>query len=277
MTNPICRELRVLSLQAHSAPDAPGGQLFTLRLASPGWESWLPGQFVMLRPGTVNADVFWARPFSISRADSSELRVIFQVAGRGTDLLRRVRSGDMLDVWGPLGNGFAVSEKGPTLLLAGGIGIAPFVGYIERHPAPWTLSLDFGHRLPLDCYPFADCRMVEARSHLECGLDDLACFLGILEKGIADVAAREGLALACGPMPFLRSVQKFALAHKAQVQLSLETRMACGCGVCLGCVVRAAPEGGHGEGPPAPGQFRHVQTCTCGPVFRADQVDLSTA
>jgi dihydroorotate dehydrogenase electron transfer subunit len=280
MTRPICRELRVLSLKAHSAPDAPGGQLFTLLLESPGWESWLPGQFVMLRPGNANGDVFWARPFSICRADSSELRIVFQVAGRGTDLLRQVRSGDVLDVWGPLGNGFSVSEKGPTLLLAGGIGIAPFVGYIERHPAPRTLHLDFGHRLSLACYPFADCAAIDACSYLERGPDDLVFFLGVLEDGIRDMAVRGGLALACGPMPFLRSVQRFAVAHKARVQLSLETRMACGVGVCLGCVVKAAPPGGEhsdADEAPAPEQFRHIQTCTCGPVFWTSQIVLSNA
>ncbi len=277
-TPPICRELTVLSLESHSDPDAPGGHLFTLRLGSPGWDAWLPGQFVMLRPKNMGGDLLWARPFSISRSDASELRIVFQVAGRGTELMRGLRPGDVLDVWGPLGNAFAVSESGPTLLLAGGIGIAPFVGYIEKHPAPQTLRLDFGHRQPLGCYPFADCSLIETRSHLECGPEDLACFLDTLEAGIRDTAEKNGLVLACGPMPFLRSVQKFARRYEARAQVSLETRMACGVGVCLGCVVKAAgAEGGHAQSPASPEAFQYVQTCTCGPVFWAGQVDLATA
>ncbi len=282
---PVCREVPVISLERHSAPQTSGGaattggDLYTLRLASPGWDRWLAGQFVMLRPKHMGGDLLWARPFSISRADSAELRIVFQMAGRGTDLLRQIRPGDVLDVWGPLGNAFAVFEAGPTLLLAGGIGIAPFVGYIEQHPAAQTLRLDFGHRQPLDCYPFADCTMIDARSHLECGPDDLACFLDTLESGIRETAQQNGLVLACGPMPFLRSVQKYALAHKARAQLSLETRMACGVGVCLGCVVKAADGEGRGraENPASPEEFRYVQTCTRGPVFWADQVDLAGA
>ena len=284
MPAPICRELMVLSLEEHADPAASGGALFTMRLSPPGWKVWLPGQFVMVRPRDMGGDLLWARPFSISRANGEELRIVFQVAGRGTARLKNLRTGDIVDVWGPLGNGFAVSREGPTVLLAGGVGLAPFVGYIESHPAPETLRLEFGHRLPVDCYPFADCTFIEAHSHLECGPKDLACFLNVLEEGIQEVASKKGLALACGPMPFLRSVQNFAAIHGARAQLSLETRMACGVGACLGCVVKASLDSGEqgegetaGQGPVRPAIFHNVQTCTRGPIFWADQLDLGAA
>ena len=272
MPKTSCLELPVLSLEQHAAPEGADSVIHTLRLAAPGWAAWQPGQFVMLRCKGARQDLIWARPFSISRADETELRIVFQVAGRGTEALRGVLPGDMLDVWGPLGNGFALAADGPTLLLAGGIGIAPFVGYIETHPAPETLSLEFGHRLPLDCYPFTDCCAINARSYQDCGPDDLACFLESMEESIRGVAAENGLVLACGPMPFLRSVQDFSLRHKARAQVSLETRMACGVGACLGCVVKS--KAGKHKGSTDPEAFAPVQVCTCGPVFWADEVDL---
>ena len=272
-----CRDVTVISLDLRSSSGDDDGELYTLRLRSPGWETWHPGQFVMIRPlRSSRSDVFWARPFSISQADDEEVRIVFQVAGRGTKALLELERGETVSIWGPLGNAFAVSRSGPTLLLAGGIGIAPFVGYIERHPAPETLRLEFGHRLHLDCYPFAECvgahctLASSARSHRETCPEDLARFIETMNEAIRDTAGRGGLVLACGPMPFLRSVQQHAFRHNARAQLSLETRMACGVGACLGCVVKHTE-----EKTDAPEAFRYVQTCTCGPVFWADQLDLS--
>lgn len=279
MPSPVCLDVPVLSLDRRTSSEAGDSALFTLRLRSPGWKSWHPGQFVMIRPQSVTRpDIFWARPFSISRSDDEELRVVFQVAGRGTKSMLGLERGRLVTVWGPLGNSFAVSRSGPSLLLAGGIGIAPFVGYIERHPAPETLRMEFGHRLHLDCYPFAECRDMHracsdfVRSHQETCSGDLDRFLAAMDEAIRDTAARNGLVLACGPMPFLKSVQKFALRHRVLAQLSLETRMACGVGACLGCVVKGAvPDTKTAVVPEA---FSYVQTCTKGPVFRADQIDL---
>ena len=281
---PVCREVSVLSLDRRPSPEDGDESLFTLRLRSPGWESWYPGQFVMIRPQRVSRpDIFWARPFSISRANEKELHIVFQAVGRGTEEMLNLERGETVTVWGPLGNGFALSRSGPTLLLAGGIGIAPFWGYIENHPTPETLRLEFGHKRPLECYPFAECRdahclleekIFPARNHYETCPDDLARFVAAIHDAIKDTAVRNGLVLACGPMPFLRSVQKFALQYRTRAQLSLETRMACGVGACLGCVVKKTvePIRFDADVPPA---FAHVQTCTGGPVFWADQLDLT--
>ncbi|SBV97650.1 Dihydroorotate dehydrogenase, electron transfer subunit [uncultured delta proteobacterium] len=281
---PLCREVSVLSLERRASPETGGGELFTLRLRSPGWDAWLPGQFVMIRPHRVSRpDILWARPFSISHADTEELRIVFQVAGRGTADMLELERGETVTVWGPLGNGFAVSRSGPTLLLAGGIGIAPFVGYIEHHPAPETLRLEFGHKHHIDCYPFMECRdahcslseeLFPAASHRETCPEDLTRFVAVMDEAIRDVAGRGGLVLACGPMPFLKAVRQFALHHNARAQLSLETRMACGVGACLGCVVKSTAAKSR-QAVPVPDGFAYVQTCTNGPVFWADQIDLT--
>lgn len=245
------------------------GRFFALRLERPEWKSWYPGQFVMVRPENWALDMPLARPFSICRV-SKELVLFFQVAGRGTARMAHLVCGDKVRLWGPLGNRFAVEEHRPTLLLAGGIGIAPFVGYVDRHPKPELLSLLFGHRQPSACYPVEVLsERINLEAYQEQEPEDLTKFLDLVRDRMADCAKAHGLVLACGPMPFLKTVQKNALACGAKTQLSLESKMGCGVGACLGCVTKTT------EKWPVPDKAgMPVQTCTCGPVFWADQISL---
>lgn len=246
------------------------GRFFALRLERPSWAGWHPGQFVMLRPKGWALDMLWARPFSICRVSNNELVLFFQAIGRGTERMATLKRGDIVHVWGPLGNRFAVEGGTPTLLLAGGIGIAPFVGYVERHPTPAVLSMLFGHRLPADCYPVGSLQeRIEVEAWHERNSEELAAFLRRLEERIEICAKRDELILACGPERFLKTIQTYALTHGARVQLSLERRMACGVGACLGCVTKTTDKwlvASKREG--------LVQTCTQGPVFWADQISL---
>ncbi len=236
------------------------GCFFELVLESPGWDAWTPGQFVMIRPVRWGFDLIWARPFSIAWADDKELRLFIQVVGRGTSRLAELVPGDTVTVWGPLGNGFAVEEV-PTLVLAGGVGLAPFMGYARRHPKPDLVDLYFAHRVPLECYPYAGLDgLVACREDCEQTPEDLPRIIEAMETRIQQYADK-GLVLACGPTPFLRTVKLAAQAAGARAQLSLEHRMACGVGACLGCVADK-PDG------------TRVQTCTAGPVFWATEVEV---
>lgn len=249
-----------------------GGEsrFWALRLEQPNWENWFPGQFVMVRPVGWALDMPWARPFSICRVSNHELVLFFQAVGRGTERMAGLKHGDRVHVWGPLGNAFAVEKGTPTLLLAGGIGIAPFVGYAERHPSPSKLTLLFGHRLPEECYPVDSLgERIELEAHHETCSQDREWFLDHVRSRIGDYAARNGLVLACGPLPFLKFVQSCALECGARAQLSLENRMACGVGACLGCVATTTD-----KWPVAAKAGQPVQTCTHGPVFWADQITL---
>ncbi len=255
-----CRELKVLELAPLGQWEMPGA-FFELRLENPGWEGWTPGQFVMIRPMHWDLDMLWGRPFSISSLDEDGLTLFIQAVGRGTRRLRELDPGQKVTVWGPLGNGFAVDSKARTLLLAGGVGLAPFRAYVELHPEPARLELFFAHRPALHCYPYAwFSGRIAAQAMREQRPGDLDSIIAALRERIA-AQAPDGLVLACGPTPFLRTVRAAALASKVRCQVSLENRMACGVGACLGCVVQNAE--GH-----------NVQTCTCGPVFFADEIEL---
>ena len=209
------------------------GRFFALRLERPDWKSWAPGQFVMLRPQGWALDMPWARPFSICRVSTNELVIFFQVAGRGTEKMAKLRRGDKVHLWG-------------------------------------VLSMVFGHRLPEDCYPVESLgERIDVESFHENTSEDLEWFLNHVRSRIEAYAERNGLVLACGPAPFLKAVQGFALAAKARCQLSLESRMACGVGACLGCVTKTTEKWPVEEKAGTP-----VQTCTHGPVFWADQITL---
>ena len=145
--------------------------------------------------------------------------------------------------------------------------------------------MEFAHRMPLNCYPFDSINeKAMADAHHEKSDQDRENFLRLVDERIQQFAGK-GLVLACGPTPFLEVVQTLSLKYKARTQLCLETRMACGIGACLGCVVKAAlpPEARFASGgaavkasaaPAACSETRAVQTCTCGPNFWADTVTL---
>lgn len=173
--------------------------------------------------------------------------------------------GDIVNTWGPLGKGFALEENVPTLLLAGGMGLAPFIGYSLNHPHPERLHLMFSHRPVATSYPLEFLRPAIGKGMKfdechETSPEDRTAFLTEVASAITATARIAGLVLACGPTPFLRYVQSTALACGARAQVSLENRMGCGVGACLGCVCSPRAGGAYSGGLP-------VRTCVSGPVF----------
>jgi dihydroorotate dehydrogenase electron transfer subunit len=256
MQSSPCRELRVLVC-------SPGEEegFWHLYLEAPGWR-YRPGQFVMVRPMGWDLDPIWPRPFSICECDENGLHLFFQVVGRGTQKMAGLQPGEKVVVWGPLGRGFNDKGDKPVLVLAGGMGIAPFVGYIKNHPKPGQLELLFGHRPDLANYPYEELDVrVRSRAMQQQTPEEIQEFVGVLDETIGRYGQGRGRVFACGPTPFLKAVQKISNEHRAEAYISLENHMACGIGACLGCVCKT-PEG------------ELVQTCTKGPVFHVSEVDL---
>jgi len=235
-------------------------KFYHLRLTSPGW-NWKPGQFVMLRPNKWTFDPFGARPFSIADDDGKNLHIYFQVVGKGTQKLAELRKNESVMVWGPLGNHFESDPNVPTLLLAGGMGIVPFVGLVENYPNPKNLELIFGHRHDIGNYPYN----LMARKILTWNVQDVSeKDLTWLERALRikmQGYSEDGMIMACGPRPFLQLIQQFALQFNVRAQVSLETRMLCGIGACLGCVVQNQ-------------QQENIPVCSHGPVFNIQDVVL---
>lgn len=269
MGRPTESILTVLDLVPFGAQDRSAG-FFALRLSRPQWDDWRPGQFLMLRPFSFGQEIPWGRPLGICHMTRRHLICFFKVQGRGTARMAELCPGEKVRVWGPLGNGFAVEPDTPTLLAAGGMGIVPFVGYVSRHPRPWQLSMLFGHRAPLGCYPVDNINEhITLDSLRENTPGDLDNFIFTLQERMGEYAGQHGLVLACGPLPFLRTVQRLAAELGVRAQLSLENRMACGIGACLGCVAKTTA-----AWPVENARGGYVQVCNHGPVFWSDQIEL---
>ncbi len=255
-TKSRCRtKVKLLGLDFAESPD-----FVHLYLEPPSW-NYTPGQFVMLRPEIWGQDPVWPRPFSICEKTPEYVRIFLQVVGRGTGLLSSTAPDGEINMWGPLGRGFRISPEKRYLILAGGMGIAPFLGLCKEYPYPGKLSMIFGHRMDLSFYPFDELPgEMQRQSMRQTTQQDMLHFGQVLQEQISRFASR-GEILACGPTPFLQVAQKHVLEAGASAQLSVETRMACGVGACLGCVVQTRSLG-------------LVQSCVHGPVFDAGELVL---
>lgn len=228
----------------------------------------VPGQFVMagpLRPGCY--DPFLNRPLSIHRGvGGGQLELLVGVVGRGTRMLASLQGGAVLQLLGPLGRGFSVPpDADPVLLVAGGLGVAPLVFLGERLAAagrrPLLLMGAASQGGLLAAMPLQRAGL-EVRQATD---DGTAGFHGtvvdllehVLEKLRAD-PARAYLA-ACGPLAMMRAAHRLAYYRRLALEVSLESRMACGVGACLGCSLFLADGRPH-------------RVCADGPVFDSREV-----
>ena len=225
----------------------------SLAVEVPGWPGHRPGQFAMLAldPEGLSSDPLLPRPMALFRADGDRLEFRHKVVGRGTARLAALPPGAALGVVGPLGNGFPDRSE-PRVLIGGGTGIASLYELAAAAPRAWVL---LGGRSREDILGLADFEKLEAA--LEVATEDGS--LGHRGRVTELFTPEEGsVVFACGPTPMMRAVHVQAQAAGLTCFVSLETQMACGFGVCLGCVV------------PSDRGFAYV--CTDGPVFDSAQV-----
>ena len=218
---------------------------WSLTLEAEGMEPQGPDQFVHVKCGHSR---LLRRPISICGWGENRLRIVFEVRGEGTAWLARRKAGDTLDVLGPLGRGFRIGREDRCLLVC----------------AKWTA----GRSTAILGFRSAD-RAMLTEEFQKCCKDVLLCSddgsLG--QKGFVDAQVRAVLekdknftaVLACGPKPMLKNVAAVAAEYGVPCQVSMEERMACGVGACLGCAIQMAD-----------GTMKHV--CKDGPVFDAEEV-----
>lgn len=229
-----------------------------------------PAQFFMI--GVPGSDVLLRRPFSVcglpgtfDDATPATLQVLYRVYGRATSLLASLRPGASLRVLGPLGRGFTIPDDpdASVLLVAGGIGSAPFPAFLaELARGGRTASMIYGARSEGEL-PLLDWFRGHAKEVAVTTDDGSAGMKGLVTGPLAErLRGRERLHVyACGPNPMLKAVAKLTVAAGVPCDLSLEAPMACGFGVCLGCVVPTRD--------PDTGATRYERVCVEGPVIPA--------
>ncbi len=203
-----------------------------------------PGNFVMIEvsPGYYP---FLRRPMSIERIFSDGVSILYKVCGEGTRILSTLSVGEKINVQGPLGNTFPVpDEYNHYLIVVGGIGVAPFPALVEkilklRGIAPEIIlaGRDYNHIL---CEK--DFRQMGCKIHLVTE-DGSAGEKGLATDVLKGLNFTESTVVyTCGPLAMIKNVHKICVEMDWLCYASLEAEMACGEGVCLGCVVPAKME-----------------------------------
>ena len=226
-----------------------------------------PGQFLHIRCGD-SMDPLLRRPISIHRIGKKDVEILYNVVGKGTAILSGLKKGDSVDIVGPLGRGFNVckTRRSTKMLIAGGMGVAPLLGLAEK--------------LSKDTKKFIVILGAKTKNHILCEKEFKALGAEVYvatedgsrgKKALATELAQE-LArskqykwsdicvYAAGPMGMVKTLCRLVEGCSAESQVSLEERMACGLGACLGCVVDT--------------QTGYKRVCKDGPVF--DMCDILT-
>ena len=214
-----------------------------------------PGQFVHIQCGEHQL----RRPISIGGVTEDTLTLILEVKGKGTRWLAERRPGDVLDLLGPLGTGFP-EIGGKVLLVGGGVGVPPMFSAAQK-----LENCD-----ALLAFRSADRMLLEEEFRPLCGTvtvmtdDGSYGAKGFAAQGVQALLSQEHYAavFACGPKIMLKTVTAACQAAGVPVYVSLEERMGCGIGACLGCSIPL-------EGP----EGRHMaRVCADGPVFHGEEV-----
>ena len=233
----------------------------------------LPGQFIHIRCSKDNYPLL-RRPLSIHRIDKEkgEIYILFQVVGEGTKLLADRTIGDDLDIMGPIGNGFNIyPESRKIMIVGGGIGVAPLLALCEE-------SIRQGKEVRVLIGALNKELVIGEENFKNLGAKvDITTDDGSYEyKGlVTDLLERtikEGWLpdqiFACGPKPMLRKIVEISLDNHIDCQVSLEERMACGIGACLGCVCKIKTRDKKEDEV----KYDYKRVCVDGPIFKGSEV-----
>jgi dihydroorotate dehydrogenase electron transfer subunit len=246
------------------------------------------GQFVHVRTGDLSGLVL-RRPFSINTADPANglITIHFRTIGRGTEWFTRLRTGDAIDMLGPLGRPFEVDPRSRHLLLvAGGLGMAGVRSLADEAIRDGRqVTLLFGAASARDVYPSS--LLPDEVEYVIATDDGSVGHHGFVTELVPDYEGWADQAFACGPAPMLAALARLAAGRrerlgvarlgrkrgggkvdapgstaarrKAFLQVSMEQNMGCAVGACLGCVIMGT------NGAPQ-------RVCREGPVFAAEEV-----
>jgi len=243
--------------------------IYKMRFKSPdiALQSY-PGQFLQLRV-TNNLDPFLRRPFSISRVDKKQgiIHILYKKIGRGTSIMTRLKKDDIIDIVGPLGNGFKTTgDFTQALIVAGGMGCAPVFFLIdELLKNGKEINLLFGVKSIkqlIDFNKFGDLlNLTICSEDGSCGKKGLVTDL--IMESLHDASPSSTYGYACGPNSMYKQIQNLnSNSDSIYWQVSLESSMACATGVCQGCAIKMKTN-------------NYKLVCSEGPVFNLREINFN--
>lgn len=221
-----------------------------------------PGQFLNIR---VSENVFplLRRPFSICDVEDDNIFLMFNILGEGTRILSHKNPGELVDILGPLGNGFDLYGNFETaILVAGGLGSAPFPYVTRSLKKDKKNILSFvGGRTHEDVITY---QLENIRQATDDGSLGFKGNVVDLLKDNIDIFNKSSVKVfACGPNAMLKALKYFCIEHNVDCQISTESAMACGFGICQGCPIESTNN-----------KDKFLLICKDGPVFNAKDVEL---
>lgn len=236
----------------------------------------LPGQFIHIHCNE-NRYPLLRRPLSLHRIDKKkgEIYILFQVVGEGTKLLSQKKLEEYLEILGPLGNGFTLHNKSRRIMMVGGgMGVAPLLALAEE-------CLRLGKKVKVLLSALTSELLIGEEVFRHCGaeVEVITDDGSYSRKGLITDLLRENLQkkdwfpdqlFACGPKAMLKEVAKICSDSRIDNQVSLEERMGCGIGACLGCVCKIKVIG-KGE-KTVQDKYTFKRVCSDGPIFKGEEV-----
>ena len=222
-----------------------------------------PGQFVSVYCN--DGGHLLPRPISLCEINQEKgtLRLVYRVVGKGTEMFAALKAGDSVEVLGPLGNGFPMEEaEGKRVfLIGGGIGVPPMLETAKQLKGEPVLVMGYRDEL------FLTDEMKKAGELVIATEDGSAGTKGNVLDAIRENDLKADMIFACGPKPMLRALKAYGLENTIPCYVSMEERMACGVGACLGCVCQSTEVDDHS-------QVKNKRVCKDGPVFLSTEVEL---
>ena len=241
--------------------------IFSMWICTEAAKTAKPGQFLSMY--TNDGTKLLPRPISICEIDreGGALRVVYRVTGEntGTEQFSRMKEGESLFIVGPLGNGFPLEEAEgkKAFLMGGGIGVPPILELAKEMDCE-KKQIIAGYR---DRQTFLR-EEFEKNGELFISTEDGS--VGV-KGNVLDAVREHGLEadiiFACGPTPMLRAIKQYAEEKGITCYISLEERMACGIGACLGCVCKTKEKDAHSN-------VNNKRICKDGPVFLSTEVEI---
>lgn len=227
--------------------------VYYVEIFAPTVEKILPGQYISI----LCENLTLRRPFSVAGFENGRIKVLIKRRGQGTSHILSLKSGSMIEFSAPLGKGFEISNK-KTLLIGAGIGVAPLF-YLQK------ALQEIGAKTLLAAGFLSSSDAIESPSIDFVSTDDgsngtKGSICDYVEKLINDFKPEK--IVSCAPHPVLKFIAETAKKHNIECDVCMEKVMACGIGVCRGCVIKIEKDG----------KIQNKTVCKDGPVFNGAEV-----